>query len=846
MLEKIVHRRMNDYILKIICAVCVLQSSFHFINHNTIQAVSILSFGTLSLLLHHLNKKNGGSSYWMNFLISTFMVSFISVMAWFSGGINAPALIYFLPSVVYIMSLERKDIQILQISLVAIALVILYFGRNLGGVGGDYEGQVENLLRLNNYILSLGMSLLLLRFYKIQMNKHKQQLESLNESYDLVVSGSSLGHFEWKASDKIRIYCSDILLDIIESRTRVNWQFLDFLTDQTQVLDIEGQRKKIKSILSYQNEFSLELAVKGKTGKKSWVLCSGVVKRDHKGNILRVVGSVKDNTEFISTRKELRRINSIIDTTNSSLTSFIQGQVEGSVELLLNYVLRELCFEKGFLVYRSRNSETLNYFYISENDKIKFVVDARESQLTSFLKSCFDFERGEFVNQISRFDFMNYFVNPLFVNQGTQAMLVFANKATKFDYDESDLVKDLEQTFTLLIQGIIDRDLSKKLYKQLKEQKEVVESACEIKNQFLANMSHEMRTPMNSIVGLSEYLKEKNQDTSLIESIQDLSRSGHYLLCLIQDLLDYSMYNEYKIELKESSFLAEDFIHRVLRYVAGDIKDKGLEFIVHNEITSTHFTFDENRLYQILINVLSNAYKYTEFGHITFNIYERLGFLHFDIEDTGVGISEEELLRIFRPLESKNTHFKSSLKDVGIGLPLTKKIVGTMGGTLTIHSEVDRGTKVSIKVPRTDVRLSEVSGGADLKALDSLSILVAEDNELNIRLVKKNFEILNIKSTIYIAKNGQEAVDIYREQKIDIVLMDLQMPVMGGLEAIEIIRKSSACDEPYIIVVSANSFDEDKAMCFKAGANDFLAKPFSKDDLSLALARFIAPKTISA
>ena len=370
--------------------------------------------------------------------------------------------------------------------------------------------------------------------------------------------------------------------------------------------------------------------------------------------------------------------------------------------------------------------------------------------------------------------------------------------------------------------------------------------------EFLSNMSHEIRTPLNGLIGMNHLMMLHIDDVGQKAQMEDWLKKSHstanYLLSLVNDILDLSKLQAGKVSLNNEPILLSALIDEISAMQADNIKNHGVEYIVELDITEPCIEGDATRIKQILMNIVGNAAKFTPEGkYIKLSVTQKkTDDMHvttiFRCEDTGTGISPEYIDKIFDSFSQDRNQNKSGIKGTGLGMAISKLLANAMGGDITVESELNVGSTFTVTLPALIIKeIPEYLKESDQNDAHSeshlsrckadgrpLKILVAEDIELNAEIL---LEILAIEGfeTAH-AKNGKEAVELFQNSEIgefDIILMDMQMPVMDGCTASSEIRKLSRADAESVLIYActANTFQEDREMAIRHGMNDFLTKP---------------------
>ena len=391
-------------------------------------------------------------------------------------------------------------------------------------------------------------------------------------------------------------------------------------------------------------------------------------------------------------------------------------------------------------------------------------------------------------------------------------------------------------------QIILRREKEAVYAKQIEKVATEAQHANQAKTRFLFNMSHDIRTPMNAIIGYTQLL-ENNLDNKkqALDYISKLKSSSTILLSLINYILEMTQIESGKLDLKKEIGDLDDLVKNINVVVEPLIKEKKLHYSYHLEIKHHHIICDKTKLREIVLNILSNAIKYTpEGGNIELLIQE-ISFennkvkYHFIIIDNGIGMKEDFLPHIFEEFAREKTSTESKVPGVGLGLPIVKSPIDMMNGTIQVESKLNKGTKFTVELSfLTSLQVENVNE-RNTSTLDfsGKHILLVEDNELNAEI---GIELLNtFKVIIDLAKNGEECIKILEkmpEGYYDLILMDIQMPIMDGYEATKIIRSFNNKNAQIpIIAMTANAFEEDRKHALQLGMNEHLAKPVDIEKL---------------
>ncbi len=421
------------------------------------------------------------------------------------------------------------------------------------------------------------------------------------------------------------------------------------------------------------------------------------------------------------------------------------------------------------------------------------------------------------------------------------------------------LLRDKQGEPQCVVGLMTDMTDNKKFERQLLEAKLEAEKANRAKSHFLANMSHEIRTPMNALIGFTDILLQDETDRAKINILEVMKKSGNILLELINGILDLSKIEAGKHDLLYRPFNIVNTLKSIKEMFNSMAREKGLTYLIKlPEEMPSSVLGDERSLKQVLLNILGNAFKFTEKGSITITVQYSDGLVSFSIADTGIGIEKEKQEDIFTAFKQAHDTISNGFGGTGLGLAISRQLIQLMGGSITVESVPGSGSVFSVTIPmpeaveeydesRPGMPGSETrdtlpvpppeSSSTKTETIYDLKILVAEDNEINQRVLRMMIEKLGFRCDM--AGNGKIALEMLADKDYDVLLLDMQMPVMGGEEALVRIRRNEAMKGIHVIAQTAYAMKGDEERFILNGCDDYISKPIDKKILENKLLRLM-------
>jgi len=398
--------------------------------------------------------------------------------------------------------------------------------------------------------------------------------------------------------------------------------------------------------------------------------------------------------------------------------------------------------------------------------------------------------------------------------------------------------KGVNDTYISIGTDITDRILTDF---ELKKAKEAAEDSVQVKNDFLANMSHEIRTPMNAVIGFTDLLLETQLTTEQREHLETMRNSGEILLTLINNVLDLSKLESNKFEIEEISFNLNKTLNEVIKLMNVKAKEKGISLnLIINPNVASEVISDPNRISQILLNLIGNAIKFTDKGGVTITVdkieeKDKMATISFKIKDTGIGIVSNKINSVFGAFTQAKSDTSRIYGGTGLGLTIVKRLITLLNGQIKVESIFGKGSTFTMVLPLKIGEKIVRKNSIEEEEIDNknlgYSILLVEDNKTNQLLAKTRLERWNC--TVDIANNGFEGVKKTQQKVYDIIMMDIQMPVMDGYEATKIIKNDISEEVSKIPIIAMTAFTSKTEInrALQSGMNDYIFKPFKPEEL---------------
>jgi len=610
---------------------------------------------------------------------------------------------------------------------------------------------------------------------------------------------AKIGNWKWDVILN-KLEWSDEINNIFEVNQKkiADKDLIKLLVEYSHPGDRQILKRHLKNISNVSHtSYEYRIVTPKGTVKHLSIIIGKIMRRDD-GKVRKIIGTLQDITDRKQAEIDYQRTENkfklILETIKMPAISI--GS-KGNIIFCNKYMADLLGYEKNDLL----NLNWLDNF-ITEDLKVLFT--------NWFKNNAFELQ----------------FVNPVICRNGEKRIISWQNTVS---YDENGKIKEV----TGIGEDITERE---KATRELITAKEEAERSSKFKSEFLSTMSHEIRTPMNAVIGTTNLLLSEDPRPEQLEYLNTLKFSGENLLAIINDILDYNKIEAGKLDLNKAPFNIYQLVQKIKQsfFSKASEKDLHIDLIIDDTIPG-YINGDQVRLGQILNNLISNAIKFTHNGKVTIRLdKEELNNNHvtikFTISDTGIGIAPENLAIIFHPFEQETQNADSNYGGTGLGLAITKRLIELHQSTISVLSEPAQGTEFTFSI-LFDIALYEQTKDNQLYAstpqqlstdLTGMRILVVDDNKMNLLIASKFLK--KWQAQVDEAISGSQAIEMAVKNNYDLILMDLQMPVMDGFEATVIIKKTN----PHIpiIALTADAMPETYNKAFTAGMCDYLTKPF--------------------
>ncbi len=603
----------------------------------------------------------------------------------------------------------------------------------------------------------------------------------------------------------------------------------------------------VQSSLQTGLPYEIELELSKDTIPRRWVMARGEALRNDNQEIIGLQGTVQDITDQKHAQQKLhdseQRYRALFENMDEGFCAVEMIRDAQDMPVDYRFVTINQAFEKQTSI-RAALGKTIR----------QLVPDIESYWFETYDQVARTGKAIRFENQVAalqrHFDVFAFRIG----GNGSKTVGILFKDVT----EQKQTEREIKNLNAILEQRIVERtadlEIINKLLTQAKQHAQIAEAATIAKSDFLANMSHEIRTPMNSVIGMAYLVLGTTLDQQQRDYVEKIHLSGQYLLALIENILDFSKIESGKLELECVNFSLDTVIDTLTTLSADNASEHGLRLQIEIAEDVVHqLRGDPLRLSQILLNFVNNAIKFSHDSVIILRVSivaEDIEgcVLRFEVQDHGIGMTPEQQGGIFQPFQQADTSTTRKYGGTGLGLTISKKLAQMMGGDVGVNSELgvgstfwfsarfDKPTLSSTSLHHAAPYLSASVG--DYSALKGVRVLLVEDNLTNQQLVKALLKRVDME--VLVAANGSECLAMLEQQQVDVVLMDLQMPVMDGQEATRHIRANSQTRHIPVIALTANAWADVRVQCFAVGMNDFVSKPVKPVLLYETIARWVA------
>lgn len=751
----------------------------------------------------------------ISFLIAALVVN--SLMLIFDGGIwgAGKEFVYYLPIIIsyYIFIPSNKNIiRMLFVALSLTILVLSSFTNLCPNLKIELYSQIQpqlNIVAIFNIVIAVLATIAMLDYfiktnetYQTELLEVNQKLSESEYRWNFALTVSNDGVWDWNIVTNEVFYSDKWKQQLGYEPNEITHQFVEWL----RLVHPDDMVQSVNSLYSYVKgesaNYECVFRLRCKDGTYRWIKDVGkIALYDNNGNPVRMIGTHTDITETVESQRELQRKQQIIESINQNI-------IEG--------------------IYRSSPHDGLIFTNDAFAKMFGYGSGAEMKQVGSDALYNDPLDRMKLVYMIEQFGF--------FSNQEVQ----LKKKDGTLFWGLLSSIKTVDSDGSVFYDGAL-RDIShiKQIENELIDARNKAEALLQVKNDFISMISHELRTPLNAIQGFTEFLIKQSPREDQLDSLEMLKFSSDNLNALITNILEFGRLDSNLFELNITSFSLPELIRKIVFVHQKKAAQKNIDLIAKFD-NAMHFNIhsDPLRLGQVLNNLISNAIKFTNQGHVlvtaeTLICDDDYAEIKFTVKDTGIGIAQEDLHRIFESFRQLNSSIKRPFEGVGLGLSIAQKIVRSMHSEIHVTSASNIGSEFSFTIkcrvdkPETVLKVVESGSGLLRKLNKDPHILVVDDNDINLFVLTKYLKINGIAHET--ARSGSEAIEKVNNMIPSVIIMDIHMPGIDGLEATKRILQANP-DIPVIGLTADINSNIEKAG-IAAGMREVLFKPINADHL---------------